>query len=89
MTSFPGPKSLRAFIELLEVDGSLQSVRLSANTGYNCRVQHHNGIGSTGGEVHRRTKTPRAPAGEAASADSDDSDDSDSGGTFVGLSDIY
>ena len=89
MTPFPGPKSLRAFIAHLEVDGFLQSVRLRANTGYNCRVRHHNGIGSTGGEVHRRTKTPRAPAGEAASADSDDSDDSDSSGTFVGLSDIY
>ena len=86
LTPFPGPKSIRAFIDLLEVDGSLQATRLSANTDYNCRVRHYNGLGSTGGKVHRRTKAPRSSAGGAASAASDDSDGGD---TYFGQSDIY
>ena len=86
LTPFPGPKSLRAFIDLLEVDGFLQATRLSANTDYNCRVRHYNGLGSTGGKVHRRTKAPRSSAGGAASAASDDSDGGD---TYFGQSDIY
>ena len=86
LTPFPGPKSVRAFIDLLEVDGSLQATRLSAYTDYNCRVRHYNGLGSTGGEVHRRTHAPRSSAGGAASAASDDSDGGD---TYFGQSDIY
>ena len=48
LTGMPGEASLLVFRDLLNADGFLASIRLRADTGFDCRVRHHEHAPRTG-----------------------------------------
>ena len=80
LTPFPGPKSLNAFIALLKVDGFLQSIRLYADTGYDCRVKHYvKEKDRDRMNVQRRTTVRSCRGGGDDGGDEPDEDDNSGG----------